>query len=676
MIIIYERWPVFMKPLLKRLGITTMVLTQLFSVTPLPLSAQESEVDQPPVAEQPSTTEDAPSADSSVSEVPESSQTESLSEGGSSETSVSDNSLHDLLINHSPLTEADWNKIDQNYWQKFDASASAETIFKQVFQDHAWIFTPNIAAMRQTLKNDYNVEASKLEQYSNLDLLYLAYHNGVQDITSEKFASLVNVLNVSTNASNTSSPTLEKLPESTFQSLQSRLIDQLRQLGVSSSQIEELPISMYRNVISEYLLHSQVGDGPGALVKLWFQMYPDTFGGKFDPEALALNGKTAKENVEEFAKAFESQLYDALKNYGITDEMFARIPKDAVYQTLIQIGLRNQFRGDIGTAVRIFKELYPEAFNQNLKPLTESERKQKIEEAIQKQEKLDDFVKAQQAMDNLPALKKDIIFKFKQGEYKIKRFFVLHPEEAGNRSKQSYMLGIQYEFKNNSQDIVNVNSEELLTNSIVTQLTEQGKRVTLAHATYELPEEAHAERNKEVVLDIAKEVKPGETIEGTLYYVVPKVEHDMALAVIQNDAIQEYKLPVKELLAQPFQSAVYTTESAVEPVHYLFDFNKLYLIYSENSSMNSWKNQPGVMTDVKEEALSLEARHQLNVLTQEKALSELMIVELADVTYEVQETNVDVKHQEKVIWQWKMSEDGKTLSTPSQNVYHLIPFKR
>lgn len=667
----------FMKHLLKRLGITTLVLTQLLAATPLGIFAQENEGEQPPVADQSSEAETVPSADSTSSTEREGTMGNESTESSATANSV--NQLRDLLVNHTPLTESDWNQIESDYWKKIETDATSENadnIFKQVFNDNPWVFTSNISAIRQTLKQEYGVESNQLEKYNNLDLLYLAYQNGVQDVNSSKLNALAAVLKSSESGSSTSSPSVEKLPESTFQSLQGRLIEQLRQLGVPMNQIEELPISMYRNVISEYLLHSQVGDGPGALVKLWFQMYPDTFGGKFDAESLALNGKTAKENVEEFAKAFESQMRDALKAYGITDEMFARIPKDAVYQTLVQIGLRNQFRGDIATAVRIFKELYPEAFNPNAKPLTESERKQKVEEVIKKQEKLDEFVKAQQAMDNLQPLKKDTLFKFKNGEYKIERFFLLHPEEAGNRSKQSYMLGIQYEFKNTSREIVNVNSEELLANSIVTQLTEQGKRVTLAHATYELPQEDQVARNKEVVDDIAKEVKPGETIKGTLYYAVPKAEHDIALAVIQNDAIKEYKLDMKDLLAQPFQSAIYTTEDAVEPIHYLFDFGKLYLIYSDKAAANSWKDQPGVTVDVKQEELSQEARYHMTLLAKEKEVTAVTFVALADVQYEVQEQQVSVKHQNNTLWQWEMIDEGKSLQTASQNVYRLIPFKQ
>ena len=256
---------------------------------------------------------------------------------------------------------------------------------------------------------------------------------------------------------------------------------------------------------------------------------------------------------------------------------------------------------------------------------------------MQNQQKIMEHIRSTTPDSEYRLLEDNQVFRFDSGTYELKYLFLLRPEEAGNRSTTNYMLGIRYEYTNTTNEEVAVNSEDLVSHSNVSQFFEDSRTI-LSTDVYELPKEIDNAVQDQALDSIEKmvaSVKPGEKVEGTLYFSVPNVEHDLVFSVIQNNQVEEYKLEIETLLKLPPQSASYVTDGSA-PLGYIFDFDKLYLVYESNSDMSHWTSQTGVMIGQKTENLSKEAKAHY----QQFEGSDTVLVELSDIRYKIKDNQI------------------------------------
>lgn len=555
-------------------------------------------------------------------------------------------SVYSLVISQTPVTESQWNQIPAEDWLRYandmGGAIIPDAILFYAYSEHPEVFKPEANRIRSILVEEYNVSAAVINNESDLDILWQEYLVYIRT-NKENFKELASYYSQLTFATEVSDTFRKYSREEVVEQMKKGDADEFRGVlirfgGVTEEMLARVPEDAVFNAAVEHRLRNPHGGDWGTALATFKRMYPEAFSLINSPSTDSPIVLSREEVVEQMKNGGEADFKGAIMKYGgVTEEMLARVPEDAVFNAAVEHRMRNPYGGDWGTALATFKRMYPEAFNPNAKPLNDTQRQAKLEKDVQNQQKIMEHIRSTTPDSEYRLLEDNQIFRFDSGTYELKHLFLLHPEEAGNRSTTNYMLGIRYEYTNTTNEEVAVNSEDLVSHSNVSQFFEDSRTI-LSTDVYELPKEIDNAVQDQALDSIEKmvaSVKPGEKVEGTLYFSVPNVEHDLVFSVIQNNQVEEYKLEIETLLKLPPQSVSYVTDGSA-PLGYIFDFDKLYLVYESNSDMSHWTSQTGVMIGQKTEKLSKEAKAHY----QQFEGSDTVLVELSDIRYKIKDNQI------------------------------------
>lgn len=313
---------------------------------------------------------------------------------------------------------------------------------------------------------------------------------------------------------------------------------------------------------------------------------------------------TEEEAIQKTNDGFLDEYLYSLKYYGITDEMLAQLPENAVYDACVAYITGKTQLGDIMMPYRHFTALYPEVLNSNVKDIqidssSKDERIKNANKTLEQQEKLSQHVnEIKFENNNIKELPLDFIINTKEGSYTGKYTFLLTPKEAGNISEDNYLFGIKYEFKNTTDH--EVKDYKTLVHDFITISQKKDEKVNkLKVAVYELP-------NQTEQTAITDPVKPGAIVSFNVYYEVINLESPLIASVVADDGkIEDYDLNIDSLIKLPLQSALYFSNDGSG---FLFDFNTIYHIKTKEIEENSNKSK------LDSDDLSVEAKLLLNDL--------------------------------------------------------------
>ncbi|WP_257963235.1 DUF5067 domain-containing protein [Facklamia hominis] len=325
---------------------------------------------------------------------------------------------------------------------------------------------------------------------------------------------------------------------------------------------------------------------------------------------------------------FYNTYMNSLKTYGITDDMLAKLPKDAVFNAAINYLTTRDLLGDIKMPFRHFTNLYPEVLSKTSDQktsLSEEDRKKNSQKSLKKQQQISTHIQnnlknQQEDLENLP---KDFTFNTDSGEYKIKYLATLAPGEAGNQSQDKYMLVIKYQFNNSSDQSTTTYTNEFEDHVQVSQNI-NGSPTILDTAVYQL-------ENQEYAHEI-EEIAPGQSIMATAYYQLENLDSPAIASILIDNEVSDYDLDLNSLIKFPLQSAIYQDESEHG---YIFDFNTIYLLYPQSEQITNWENNVNVeINNLDSFELSPEATLQANKLE-----TPATAVCLKNITYILGENN-------------------------------------
>lgn len=317
----------------------------------------------------------------------------------------------------------------------------------------------------------------------------------------------------------------------------------------------------------------------------------------------------------------------------ISQEELDRLPDDAFYHVFIEQFTTFPTGGDMSTTLVILKNLYPQAF---LEAIDSGGPEENVEN-----NKLETESDGQLIPYNQSVIAGDL-------EYLIKRIFVLRPNEVGNQSSDQYMFGIEYSYENKSDETQKDYHENWLIHTNVTQSNDQGaQNLKLGEYLWDYQENQQENQAQSSDPNTVKEVKVGEILNRRVYYMMENIEGNINLSVMGNNSTINFEIDTETLLKLPPQSGLYYNET--NPlVAYIFDFDKLYLAFSEDATLAEIRHVAGETELVQPSALSSEAQFQYDLLMGLLEDPELQLLELDQVVYEHSDIMVAVRQVEEL----------------------------
>lgn len=376
-----------------------------------------------------------------------------------------------------------------------------------------------------------------------------------------------------------------------------------------------------------------------------------------------------REQAEVAAKGyFEAEFRRVLLMEGVTNEMLLRAPADAVYKAAVAYNMTYATGGDPGVTLNFFKQMYPEVFTEGAKPISEEERQAKVDKLVENKKRLSDFATQNKENADKKQLEVGEIFELENGKYEVSSIFLLQPKEAGNQSEDKKMLSIRYEYTNTTEE-VNLNDVASEIQSLTSLIqTSEGASVSLPEATYKFKDEEETETVEEVVM-----VKPGETVTGGLYFEVDNHEDKLQLLVIKGDSIESFDIDGNELFKLPLASASYVSTDS-EPMVYILDFDKVYLIYPNQADTTQWDSMEHVSKEIQVDQLSKEAKAQYELLSSKNDLSNTVLVELNHLSYKVNGDTIEayLKENESIVLEFTTPDNWGQLVDGNKNKFDLL----
>ena len=390
-------------------------------------------------------------------------------------------------------------------------------------------------------------------------------------------------------------------------------------------------------VTQQYLSQSKIDRLPSEAIyqALYYQLtiapgeatVPGTFHVIASQYPEIVNGPDQQMTAEEAQKFIqENNLVETTKQLMLeaqllTQEQLDQLPEDAVLNALIQQFTEHDPAGDFGNTFQILKAMYPEIFEPEV-----------VETVV--------------VPNHTQQLDRNQIIQLGERQYTLEQVYLLAPGEAGNTSND-YWVGIEVEYTNETDQVDKDYYKEWITQVLLVQDSERGYNA-LTMQQYKLPKidrsvrlenNESAERTTSIT---KKEVKPKETVREIIYYRLNNIEDDIAIYVAPQDT--QYELEMEGLRQLPPRSAVYYSSSNNQ-IAYLFDFDQLYLVYSDQTRLSDINQIPGRSTSVQEQALSDEAWVQYQKLVQELDIQNSQIMLLDEVVYELSGDMVGVRQR-------------------------------
>lgn len=595
----------------------------------------------------------------------------------------------DSMIVNSELSEDIWNQIPSSFWdtiqQKLiNGEVDFNTAINDIYVNYTDLFALKADGYKTNLYVRYGISQEDIDNLSTSALFALVkeseiMNGGVVDLeyVAASLPSYDAELDNSTDVN---------LPESLVPSTEEEAIkiatdwwaadmrSVLLKEGVTEEMLAKLPEDAVFKAAVAYKMTYATGGDPGLTLHFFQQMYPEAFVNDTEDLPTVLRPKTEEEAIEIANNGWADDLRTVLMQMGVTEEMLARLPEDAIFKTAVAYKMTYATGGDPGVSYHFFKMMYPEAFSSEVSELTDEERQLKVDKIVENQKKLSEHIEAPNQKVEIEDLKLNESLVFEFGDYDLQSAYILQPGEAGNQAEDKYMLAVRYEYTNTTDEKVELEAvaDEFQSHTTVTQFNEDGKsRHGLIKSTYQLPEEAvieDGETDDELVY-----VEAGEKTSGGIYFEVTNTQSDLVLSALLDDEVKEFKLDIANLIKLPLASAVYHSESA-EPTAYVFDFNKLYLVYSNQADLSEWEGIEHVTSQVDQESLSKEAQGKFELLTSKLALEDTTIVEIDTLVLLVNDDAIEgkVKDNEDTLIELVTSTNWINFQDQSTNTYTIV----
>ncbi|MBK0347336.1 hypothetical protein JDW15_01635 [Aerococcaceae bacterium zg-ZJ1578] len=588
--------------------------------------------------------------------------------------------LKSWLIAGTPLTEDMWDSLPLSEWERYRVGyidvPNPAKFFEAAVTQHPAEFKPFVENIKHELITQHNIPEAKVYSVDDVKLLW-AYesYQRFSDFSSIEDALGINTTSESSSSSQTEVLTPPQLPDRAGAEqkvnrshLDKMIPDFLKMVGVSDDIIKNIPAdTFYEGAVSYYLTHITGGDY-GTISAYFMSIFPDYFTSASEvltpPQLPDRAGAEQKVNRSHLDK----MIPDFLKMVGVSDDIIKNIPADTFYEGAVSYYLTHITGGDYGTISAYFMSIFPDYFT-SASEVDTKEQQQQLEKIQKNQEKI--LTAITKENKNILDLKSDLHFSLENEEYTIKRVFLLVPGEAGNQSDH-YLLGINYDYQNKSEKEVQSSQRTLLTHSSFTQKNDVWTD-TLITGKYELKQaEESADKMSEPTA-----IKPGETVNDTVYFTFNNGQNDILWSMAQTDKVVNYRINVMDLQKMPYQSASYTIVESDDQLGYIFDFNKLYLVYQSTANLEPWKNNTNVTIEPQLESLSPEAMIQLKQFKETLGTDDIQLVELNDVTYTTTNdaTIVQIKENKSLQLTFKTNDFWKQFEDYAQHIANLIPFK-
>lgn len=381
---------------------------------------------------------------------------------------------------------------------------------------------------------------------------------------------------------------------------------------VNEGQLNALPGTAIYDTLVAYIMANGEQVDVNAFFGLLTSSYPDYFQEApttmTEEEALAY---IEENNLLETAPAL-------LVEYGlVTQEQLDQLPEGAIQQALVQQFTTVPTLGDIGVLYQILAEIYPEIFGGN-----------NLSEEIVNN------------THQYPSLEFNQEVQLGERTYEIRRSFVLRPGEAGNQSEDTMLLGIEYSYENDTEEDVEDDLEHWLTYTQFTQPDADVDRV-LTVGEYNLASQDDPSSQVEIIEEVSP-LTPGETRREVVYYELINQESPVIFTALGAASVEIFEISIDELVKLAPQSGVYYNDSSTL-AGYLFDFDKLYMVFTEEATLAQIHDVEGTANLVSEATLSPEAQSQFQVLQEETDAAHLQLLEFKDVYYELSDPVVGIR---------------------------------
>lgn len=567
-----------------------------------------------------------------------------------SESEMTIDELREFVLSGSPMTLEHWNQIPDEalmrYYNNAGSTMIPDQIFNAAFADYPSVFAPDVQRVKNTLMNDYGVTEEQIMAVGEREILWreLFSHGDMNDIASKVIdeAARRGVGSPSESSSEENPSESEDTEESLSYTYEEALelangewgsifYFYLIRYGVTDDILAQLPEDALIHAAATYKVENPVGSSQQSVIEFFRNMYPEVdeliankeipdLPGTFTyDEALAIT-------IGEWGEIFLSHI----KSMGVTDEMLAQLPENAVQEAAVQYKMEFPIGSNPLLSFEFFKNMYPEVFAQS-EGTIEDTPKEVVVPNTEGQKKIDEHIgQIQETSDEeleLESIKRNQILNISEIEYKVKSVF-LHEVEETESEVVRYLLGVRYEYNGNDEEKVNRQDESWQANTRFTQSVD-GNASVLAMDSYGLQDmiEAQTQANEEESGEEVQEVE-----KTTVYYELKDLTTPVIFSVSTDSGVEQFAIDLEELSQLPPQSALYINEESAES--YLFDFETLYILNNSVDSLTELEGNDQVEWDA-----AIESKVATELLSDVNNNQELSVVAIKDVYYTLSDDN-------------------------------------
>ncbi|WP_282919744.1 DUF5067 domain-containing protein [Ignavigranum ruoffiae] len=569
--------------------------------------------------------------------------------------------FYNYMMENSPLTDEQWNAIPAEAWQSFwEANQNTSTMYPDsimylAMSAYPQVFAPEINRIRTTLEEN-GVHPDILANFTDMSLLWKAWSQPDLATLAQEMTA-----NDEQNRENKGLPPRPYTDQEASQQVEDGFYDDMYNAvvnygGISEEQLAKLPGDPIYDAAFAYKKSTFLGGDPSILYYFFIRMYPSVMNADEQPP----KPYTEEEAIRLVKEGFYHVMYNAVVNYGkITEDQLAALPGDPIYDAAVAYKKSTFLGGDPGVLYHFFINMYPEVLNKELK-VSDETRQARVAFVSKNQDLLARELVTKELVEQSDSFFKEPIIVENEGHnFKIRGAYLIQPAGVGNPNQDQYLLAIQYDYTNQTDQVVASSQAVWSGLSQMDNLTAEGSQ-QLSLGNYQLASEQTAD-------DIETAIEPGQTKTQTIFYNLESLDQGLMLRLVNQDKVQNYKFEQEDLAKLPPFTGLFLGEAN----NFLFDGQRAYLLYADEASAKAWADQEGVevkaWTDL---SLTPEA-----TLYKEKLDGEFTAVIFDNIYYTLQEGKIEMKPFAKAdvaaFLSFEPNEDWTSFTDQEGNQYQI-----
>lgn len=541
--------------------------------------------------------------------------------------------FYNYIMENTPISDEQWNAIPAEAWQSFwEANQNTSTmypdsIYYMAMSAYPQVFAPEVNRVRTTLEAN-GVHPDYLADFTDEEILWKAW---VQpDLTTLAQEMTADDEEIRDNQGLPPRPYTDK---EASQQVENGFYDDMYNAvvnygGISEEQLAQLPGDPIYDAAFAYKKSTFLGGDPSILYYFFIRMYPSVAKTVEQPP----KPYTEEEAIKLVKEGFYNDMYNAVVNYGkISEDQIAALPGDPIYDAAVAYKKSTFLGGDPGVLYHFFINMYPEVLNKDLK-VNDENRQARVAFVSKNQDLLArELVTKDLVEQSNSFFKEPITIENEGNSFKIRGAYLIKPEGLGNPNQDQYLLAIQYDYSNQTDQVVASSQAVWSAISQVNSLTDEGSQ-QLSLASYQLASEQTAD-------DIETAIEPGQTKTQTIFYNLENLDQGLMLRLVAQDKVENYKLESADLALLPPYSGLFVGDNA----DFLFDGQRAYLLFADATAGQAWSDKEGVeIKKWSELSLSPEATVQ-----KDKLEGDLTAVVFNNVQYVIKDGKVELKAFDK-----------------------------